>query len=124
MSEARLLRKIFGGTTFRGKYEFDYCESCETFTIICPKCENSSCNGGGCNDCMNDPDNQEFCKGKHAVQWYLNEAELETFLKIQLLKKHLEECIQHGFTEINWKWLKDEEHYCEYDKKFFPEHFQ
>lgn len=35
-------------------YQKDYCSLCEVDIVICPKCENSSCNGGGCDYCEED----------------------------------------------------------------------
>lgn len=35
------------------EWELRYCRHCEVDCIICDKCENSSCNGGGCDYCFN-----------------------------------------------------------------------
>ena len=44
-------RYLILGKTFQGvakTYETTYCNHCETNIISCSACQNSSCNGGGC----------------------------------------------------------------------------
>jgi len=33
------------------EYNIKYCSLCKTIVLVCLKCENSSCNGGGCDSC-------------------------------------------------------------------------
>lgn len=33
------------------EYEVKYCGLCKDIVLVCPECENSSCNGGGCDSC-------------------------------------------------------------------------
>jgi len=33
------------------EYIVKYCSLCKTIVLVCLKCENSSCNGGGCDSC-------------------------------------------------------------------------
>ena len=42
-------------------YHLTYCTLCETDCIVCPHCDNSSCNGGGCDKCIDDF--EEFLHG-------------------------------------------------------------
>jgi hypothetical protein len=34
--------------------KWHYCDTCRLVAIQCEKCGNTSCNGGGCDDCFND----------------------------------------------------------------------
>ncbi len=45
-------------------YQVDWCKLCETPVISCGRngCRATSCNGGGCDDCL--PDFLDFC-----AQW-------------------------------------------------------
>lgn len=36
------------------KYQLTYCGLCECDCVICPHCDNSSCNGSGCYKCHDD----------------------------------------------------------------------
>ena len=33
------------------EYKISYCSLCKDIVIVCLKCKNSSCNGGGCDSC-------------------------------------------------------------------------
>lgn len=50
--------------TFKG-YKVQWCNCCETAVISCDKCENGSCNGGGCEACSEDFD--EFNKISNTI---------------------------------------------------------
>lgn len=47
--------------TWKG-YKVKWCETCHVPYIVCPKCHNSTCNGGGCDFCHDIFD--EFLKSK------------------------------------------------------------
>jgi len=42
--------RIFG--TDAMEYKIGYCSLCETLVATCHHCDNSSCNGGGCDHCI------------------------------------------------------------------------
>ncbi len=36
----------------RGPFGVAYCALCKCIAVLCPHCKNSSCNGGGCDLCL------------------------------------------------------------------------
>mgnify|MGYP006398809937 CR=1 FL=1 len=102
--EEMLLQKIFfGNKLYKDKYKLDWCPMCDTFTIAClkDKCDGSSCNGMGCEECI--PEHTEFNKKKTSPYDYLSEEERETYEKIRSLNKLVEESLLKGEDEINWE---------------------
>jgi hypothetical protein len=42
-----------------GEYRIVYCALCRTIAIVCPHCHNTSCNGGGCDECHDAFENRD-----------------------------------------------------------------
>jgi len=103
MSE-KILNEIFFGK-WKGKYTVDWCDLCDTAIIICPHCNNSSCNCGGCEICINDPDAKEFNECKTRVQDYMNEADRLAYERGLRIKKHILQTICKGEKSIDWEKL-------------------
>ena len=106
MSGERLLDEIFGEkwVSSTGRvYTVTWCNLCDCAIIICPKCKNGSCNGGGCEFCTEDW--PEFSKFKCNPSYYLNESEKNTYFKIEALRKFIKESIVLGDYEINFDKL-------------------
>lgn len=56
-------------------FRWGYCVLCEEIALICPKCNNISCSGGGC----------EFCKEKFTWVHKANKQEIAKELPESLL---------------------------------------
>lgn len=119
-NEENILDAIFGELQlWKNKYPLKWCELCEVIMAVCPKCKNTTCNGGGCSECMKDyPDWQAT---KHCFESYLSDAELKTTDKIFFLKRYIRESLLAGFKEINWQWLHDNGHLCQKAYEIFDE---
>jgi methionyl-tRNA synthetase len=81
------------------KREVDWCDLCSVFYITCSECGNSSCNGGGCNQCGNDFD--KFNESKHGVEDYLDEEECLIFYRLLTLKHRMSESLRKGESELS-----------------------
>ena len=92
---------------WKDKYPITWCDLCDTAIIICPECHNSSCNGGGCNKCINDPDAKEFSECKTHIWNYLTEDEKIIHEKGLRIKKHILETLSRGEKHIDWKLLRE-----------------
>lgn len=122
MNESEKLDEIFGSkkywTSSRGnKYEIFRCDLCECFSLKYPCCGNTTCNCGGCDKCKED--DKEFRECKTTEYAYLLIEEMEILEKVNLLKRHILDCLAAGFKEINWKWLEDNGKLCQLDYKFW-----
>ena len=118
-SEEEFMDEIFGTPwLWRGR-KFIWCETCGTYSVIFDCCQNSSCNGGGCEKCHEE--SVEFSKGKVYISDYLSEKEIETLYKIERVKKFIKESLIAGFTEINWENIHENGSWCQKDLDFFPE---
>ena len=103
---------------WKDRYKVNYCNLCDTWTLVCPDCKNASCNGGGCEKCI--ADFIDFCDNtKHSVPRYLTEDDKKTYEKFWFIKKYIGECLEEGFTEINWKWLLEKGHLCRAAEELF-----
>lgn len=118
-NEQELLSDIFGREYWKGKYSLWWCELCDTFSIGCtnPKCHGSSCNAGGCPECI--PVHEDFHEAKTHIWQYLSEDERKTYEKIQWLKKYMKESLSLSEYEINWKRMKQQGHLCEASQEIF-----
>ena len=95
---------------------------CDTAIIICPHCHNGSCNGGGCDICINDSDAKEFNECKTQVQNYLTEEERLVYQKALRIKHHILGTLSNGEKSIDWKKLKDEGQLSSWEiNEVFPE---
>jgi len=93
---------------WRGKYPIVWCDLCDIAIIICPECHNGSCNGGGCDVCINDQDAKDFNECKVCVEEYLSEAERIIYKKSLRIKHHIMESLALGEKSIDWeKRFKD-----------------
>lgn len=101
MNEEELLDEIFSEKKWKDKYFVEWCDLCDTAIIVCKDCKNSSCNGGGCNSCINDFNEFNSCKTK--IHEYLSDEEIQIYEKCLRLKKHIIESLNCGEKEINWK---------------------
>lgn len=117
MSEEEIMDDIFGGGKWKGN-KFWWCDMCDTFSIGCPvKCTGSSCNGGGCPECIEL--HKDFHKAKTSMTDYLNQSEREVYEKIRWLKKYMKESLEQGEYEINWKRMKQQGHLCKITESMF-----
>jgi methionyl-tRNA synthetase len=119
MSESELLDDIFYGKKWRGKYKVSWCDLCDTAIITCPKCKNGSCNGGGCEECINDKDSIEFNEVKTRVEDYLTEEEIKIYQKCLELKKYILETVRDGDKEIDWNKLDKNGKLSDWNRKMF-----
>ena len=102
---------IFGvRQMWKGKYPLSYCELCETVCIKCPACNNVSCNGGGCDECMKDY--PEWSETKHHYESYLTTEENKAVSKVRFLKRYIQASLAAGFSEINWQYLHETGKLC------------
>ncbi len=99
------------------KYELNWCDLCDVARIVCPSCQNVSCSGGGCEECLRDWD--EFKKYVTYIEHYLNPEEILIYDKCRSLKKHIVEQIEAGNLIIDFKKLKLEEHFSKHEEELF-----
>lgn len=119
--EQRLLAEIFG-ELWKDKYLLDYCDMCGTFTISCEECKSSTCGGGGsCEKCKEDFAEFNEIDTSPISSKYLTKEEIETFRKIDHLKRLLQTNILAGFKEMNWQYLKESGEASEKDESYFPQ---
>jgi hypothetical protein len=107
----------FLGSKWKGVYTVEWCHLCRTAIIICPKCKNSSCNGSGCAECIEDQ--SEFAKTKTRVEEYLSPEEILVYQKAEKLKDFILISIQNGETEIDFKKLYEEGKFSVETKRLF-----
>jgi methionyl-tRNA synthetase len=115
-----ILDKIFDdGKLWKGKYKVTWCDLCKTYIIGCtdPNCDGTSCNGAGCDKCIDD--HNEFNKLKTSPYEYLSEEERKVLEKNNLLKKYIYDSLCVGESQINWKRLMDEGKLSEHAEKLF-----
>lgn len=120
MNEEDMMDQIFGSesTRWKGKYPVGWCDLCATAKIGCPVCKNSSCNGGGCKECIDDF--VEFCENtKHRVESYLTPEEILVYDKILSLKKHIVDTLKENHREIDWELLNKEGKLSQVDEAMF-----
>lgn len=115
------MTKLFGGNTiWKDRYEIDWCDHCNTATINCPDCKNSSCNGGGCEKCHDDFN--FFIKNvKARVEYYLTDDEKIVYSKTVELKKLILESLNKGETEISFVNLHRDGHMSVNTEKLFKD---
>jgi hypothetical protein len=114
-NESRFLATL--GKLWKNKYAVDWCELCRTAIIICPKCQNSSCNGGGCEECLKDW--AEFKEYKRRVENYLTEDEIKIYNKCEALKDLIVKTIREEEKGINWEKIQKEGKLSINDEKLF-----
>lgn len=115
MNESKSLS--FLGTLWKGRYGIGYCELCDTAYIACPDCNNTSCNGGGCDKC--NAEFSEFVKAKTGVRDYLSEEEIETYEKTLRLKRLIVRALENGDSKIDWKKMHEKRMLSQNDEMTF-----
>ena len=120
MKEEDILSDLFDKKLWKNEYKLIWCDLCGTASICCPVCKTAtSCNCTSCDHCHNDF--EEFCKLKTTKENYLNEHEMDVLRKGDRLEKFILECLENGYTEINWKFLHDKGSLCLNDYFLFVE---
>ena len=104
---------------WRGKYPITWCDECDVAIIICPHCHNSSCNGGGCDICINDQDAKDFMECNRKIQDYLNEADKLAYEKALRIKRHILDTLSDGEKTIDWEKKFKEGKLNEYETLWF-----
>lgn len=88
-------------------YNLSYCSHCDRHVISCDKCDNSSCNGGGCDQCNDDF--TFFVHNHKPLESYLTSSEIHLYRKISKIKRLIN---QYGdvfpVTKIDFHLLKKE----------------
>lgn len=107
---------------WKGIYKINFCVMCDHHTITCPVCENTSCNGGGCKECVEVF--RGFNKSKFNVESYLSKEEVEICNKAERLKNLIKKTIEAGFNSINWKHLHETGNLCESDYTVFKKELE
>ena len=107
----------FLGDKWLGKYTVGWCDLCGCAYIRCPKCENISCNGGGCEECI--VDDKKFSLYETRVESYLTEEERKIYDKVERLKKFIIESIRRGDLKIDFKALQKEGKLSPNDEEMF-----
>ena len=121
MNEERLMRRIFGESKWRNKYEFDWCDLCDCAIVICnePECHGTTCNCTGCEKCINDADYKDFENVKNRVEFYLTEDEIKIYHKARRIKELIMHTIGMGDKEIDFQKLKAQGHLSRSDEEMF-----
>ncbi len=111
------------GSYWHEKYEIFWCNLCETWSIKCPECGNSSCNGGGCPQC--EKDFEDFHKLLNN-SWgnIFSQEELNTIEKYDRFNHLVEICLKNNREPVDWKWLKETEKICKLDEQIFGKYLK
>lgn len=119
MSEKETLDSIFDiNPLYKNKYKLIWCDLCSVYSLICPDCDNSTCNGGGCEKCKDDF--TYFIKTvKRRINQYLTAEEEEIYNKISHIKNFMRQSILNGEEQINFKELKENGNMSEYVAELF-----
>lgn len=102
MSETRELAEL-SSDKWKDKYLVYWCQHCDVAVIECPSCHNTSCNAGGCPECL--ADYEEWKKVYHNVQNYLTPSERLAYEKGHRLKRLITDSIARGEIKLNFKKL-------------------
>lgn len=100
-------------------YKLGWCSLCDVAIITCPKCQNTSCNGGGCRCCQKDFN--KFDKSKTCVVYYLSDEELKGYQKGRELKGYILDSLAKGEAEIDWAKMKEQGKFSKYTEELFAE---
>lgn len=122
MSEEALLNDIFGIPRYKGKYVVSWCDHCNQAIITCGKCHNTTCNGGGCKECVDDFD--EFSCLNTRAENYLHPTEWDVIKKYRALKKFMIPSLGLGEKGINWSRLDVDGKLSENDIEMFSRFFK
>jgi len=120
--EEKILEAIFGDTRQWKGYKLGWCSMCETAIISgCsnPECTGTSCNGAGCEKCVDA--HNEFNKLKTSYNDYLTEKEQNVLRKAFQLQKFILFCLEQGKSEIDWNFLREKGQLCLQDYFLFNE---
>ena len=113
--EEELLIKIFNEKEplWKDKYKIYWCDMCNVWSISCSKCQGSSCNCGGCPECLEDL--KEFVKVNPWPEYYMNEQERKTVEKYKRIQQLLGECLKAGCSGLDLEWLYYSGKFCDND---------
>ena len=93
------------GELWKGIYVVDWCHLCDTAIIVCPHCNNTSCNCSSCSKCHEDF--EEFHAKFHThIQSYLTMTEELAYQKGLRLRHFIVEGIKMGQGMLDFKALK------------------
>jgi hypothetical protein len=67
------------------QYQLYYCNLCDNINIKCAYCENGSCNGMGCDKCIDDF--KLFSSLGFSIYSYMSEEEMRLFERIDYIKR-------------------------------------
>jgi len=103
---------------WKDKYRISWCNHCDTAIIVCPECKNTTCNGGGCDQCNEDFD--DFNKNtKHSVYQYLTERERDIYFKCKDIQDLILTSLKSGKREIDFQTMAAEGYMSSRSKKMF-----
>jgi hypothetical protein len=124
--EEQLLNEIFGNAKvwkgIKTNYKLGWCELCQTATLSCPSCKNSSCNGGGCSECHDDF--YHFLSIKTTVFDYVTKQEWEIMEKGRRLEKLILTSLSRNESEIDWAKMKEDGELSLNDEKYFKQNLE
>lgn len=112
---------MFDDRTWNVKYILRWCYQCDSASIVCPKCNLSSCSCGSCVECHEDF--IAFNGLKTSVYEYLAENEQEIYNKGLLLRNLIVESLASGDAEINWNKLKASGNFSKHSQEIFRDNF-
>jgi hypothetical protein len=99
-------------------HPIEWCDMCECFILCCERCKNSTCNGGGCDECNGLFAEWQECKT--SPWYYLTEEERKTYYKVmRLIKDFIPASLSMGKKEIDWKALEASGMYSNKDWEIF-----
>lgn len=104
-NEKDLIDNLFSRGKWKNKYNVKWCNLCDCAYILCDKCKNSSCNGGGCEECEQ-PFN-EFTKAKIKIECYLSKEEIQILHKARRIQDFIIETLSESKSEIDFQNLKE-----------------
>lgn len=113
---------MFPPKYWREKYELDWCHQCDTASIKCPACGNSSCSGGGFQKCYDD-----FVDFGKVYSHPFNEMSVEEWkiydkgLRIQ---RYILKSIEFGDLRIEWKKMNELGEMSKHDEEVFAKELE
>lgn len=109
----------FFNRKWRNKYPIGWCHHCNRAIIECPACHNTSCNGGGCNECHDDF--SEFFPIFTCAEHYLDDNETKAYQKGLRLRRIIQDSLALEHPSINWRQMKRDGLLSQNDEEMFKE---
>ncbi len=106
------------------RYRVTYCNHCESFVMICPKCKNGSCNGGACDYCLKDM--LYFQNNFSQVSQFLSDKERVIYEKALTIKYLIQQNSikdNKGIQKIDFNQLREQGKLSEDDLETFSNLF-